>query len=215
MRSSSFRIAAVVVTLLLPLLSADARAQSCLTMAGNLVLNCSFENPMPTGNGVVYPFAPVDHWLSTGNESTGIFERWTFYDGFAARDGGSHLELNVNSPTSIYQSLATVAGQQYTVGFSAANRPGSGFSLINVYMNNVLFFSTGQIVAPYQWQDFSTSFVASGATTVRFEGAGNGGSYGDFIDNVSVASVVPEPATLAMLGVGFVGLVVVGRHRRR
>ncbi len=115
-----------------------------------------------------------------------------------AKGNAAVISSLTSTATSIYQRLATVAGQQYTVGFSAANRSRSGFGLINVYMNNVLFFSTGQIVAPYQWQDYSTSFVASGATTVRFAGAGNGRSYRDSIDNVSVASEMPEPSTLAV-----------------
>ena len=212
-----FRIALLASAVVMAASPDLAAAQSCRTIAGNLIQNCSFENPQPTGNGVVYPFAPVDSWMSTGNGSSGTFERWTFFDGFQARDGNSHLELAVNSSTSIYQTLNTVAGRTYNLGFSAANRPGAGYSMINVYLNGSFFMSTGQISQTYQWFDFNNSFVAnSPTTTVLFESAGNGGSYGDHIDNVSVESAtVPEPATYALVAAGLGAIAVVARKRRK
>ena len=209
-----FVVAATGALLTLP---AIASAQSCQTMTGNLVQNCSFEQGLPVINGADYPFASVSGWISTGNATTGTFERWTNgFDGFFAKDGNSHLELQVNSSTSIEQYLATSAGLSYILSFWAADRPGNGYSQIDVYVNNVFLTSTGQIYTPYQWQQTTAMFTATGASTlVEFRSMGNQVSYGDFIDNVSVQSTVPEPSTFAMLGVGLLGAGLVVRRRRR
>jgi len=199
-------------------------AQSCQTMAGNLVRNCSFELGL-VRNGADYPNAVVTGWTPLGNVSSGTFERWTnAFNGFAAQDGNSHLELQVNSPPAIEQILGTTAGNSYTLNFWAAHRPrdNRGFSQIDVYINSVFFASSGRITTPYQWNNVSQTFAASGAsTTIEFRSMGNQNSYGDFLDNVSVVTderimnnTVPEPSSFALLGTG-VALVGFMAHRRR
>ena len=216
------RIAATAAVAVLCVAPATSQAQSCQTLAGNLILNCSFElgvvNP-----GADYPNAIVSSWNTTFAPQGGTFERWTnSFDGFAARDGNSHLELQVNGPTNIAQSFLTTAGQSYSVGFASAHRPRdlNGFSQIDVYLNNSLLISTGQITSVYQWQDFSTSFIGSGNETLEFRAMGNQLSYGDFLDNVSVVSnasttaVVPEPSTFALMGAGFAMVGFIARRKR-
>lgn len=201
-----------------------ASAQPCALMAGNLVQNCSFELGI-VKNGADYPNAVVTGWTSLGNSSSGTFERWTnSFNGFAAQDGNSHLELQVNSPTAIEQVLGTTAGNSYTLNFWAAHRPrdNNGFSQIDVYINSVFFTSSGQISTPYQWNNFSQNFVASGAnTTIEFRSMGNQNSYGDFLDNVSVVTdesitnnTVPEPSSFALLGAGVAFIGFMARRRR-
>lgn len=189
-----------------------ASAQSnpaCGTVAGNLVQNCSFEAPT-LGPGAHYPSAPTPDWTS----SDGTFERWVgSYAGFAARDGISHVELNVNVPTTLSQYLATAAGQRYDLFFSAAHRSGgpATHSQIDVYVNGAFLMSTGRITTAFQWQDFTNSFVAaSNNTLIEFRGRGTG-SYGNHLDNVSVAAV-PEPTTATLLLIG--GALVAGVRRR-
>ena len=192
-----------------------ASAQSCRNMAGNIVLNCSFELGI-VKNGADYPNATVSNWTSLGNASSGTFERWTnSFNGFASKDGSSHLELQVNSPTAIQQILGTTSGTQYTLSFWAANRPRgvNGYSQIDVYLNNVLLTSTGRIAPTYQWFNFTQTFVATGpSSTIKFSSMGNQNSHGDFLDNVSVVgtSTVPEPSSFVLtgLGAGLVGFMV-------
>lgn len=99
-------------------------------------------------------------------------------------------------------------------------RDWNGFSQIDVYLNNSLLISTGQITTAYQWQDFTKSFVGSGNETLEFRAMGNQMSYGDFLDNVSVVSdvsttaVVPEPSTFALMGAGFAMVGFLARRKR-
>ena len=212
--------AAVVALFAAPTASS---AQSCRSMAGNLILNCSFETGI-VRDGADYPNAIVTNWIPLSGPQGGTFERWTnSVEGFAAQDGNSHVELQVNGRTAIEQLFTTNVGQTYDLGFWAAHRPRDrdGYSQIDVYLNNSLLISTGQISAAYQWQGFNTSFIGTGSETLEFRSMGNQLSYGDFLDNVSVVgdgpivtAVVPEPSTLAMIGAGFAMVGFVARRKR-
>ena len=217
------RIAATAALSVLFAAPATATAQSCQTMVGNLIQNCSFEQGI-VNNGADYPNAVVSDWTPLGGPQGGTFERWTNgFEGFYAKDGNSHIELQVNGPTVIQQVFGTIVGETYDLGFWAAHRPRDegGFSQIDVYLNNNLLTSTGQIFNAYQWQGFNASFTGTGAETIEFRSMGNQLSYGDFLDNVSVVggeqtgtSVVPEPSTFALMAAGF-GFVGFASRRKR
>lgn len=197
----------------------ELSAQACGSVAGNVVLNCSFENPVHP-NGAVWPNAVVNNWTS----SDGLYEVWTNgFSGFGAKDGISHVELNVNSPTTLWQYLSTSASTNYQLSFSAAHRVyGNAFSQIDVYVDNAFLFSTGAMTNGFAWNDFTTNFVATSASTkLEFRGMGNGGSYGNHLDNVSAVamagavSTVPEPSTYALMASGLVALLYASRRRKR
>ena len=67
------------------------------------------------------------------------------------------------------------------------------------------------------WTSHSLDFVAAGTSTLlSFGPTGNAaGFYGPALDNVSVAAAVPEPATWAMMLIGFGGLGMLSMRRRR
>jgi hypothetical protein len=184
---------------------------ACRSVAGNLVQNCSFEVPtIPPG--ATWPNAPMEAWTS----SDGLYERWVSgFSGFHSRDGISHAELNVNAPTTLSQYLATSVGQRYQLFFSASHRSGGSahFSQIDVFVDGVFVTSTGQLTNSLQWFDFTDSFVATSAhSRIEFRGQGSG-SYGNHLDNVTVAATVPEPSAAALLLIG--GVLVAGARRRR
>ena len=163
----------------------------------NLVVNGSFELPA-LGNGAVWPNAPVEGWTS----SNGTYERWTGgYLGFPARDGISHVELEVNGPTTLWQVIPTSPGFNYKLSFSAAHRSPvtTKFSQIDVYVDDVFVFSTGPISEVYKWFDYTSQFTASSsASKLEFRSAGSPdlGGFGNQLDNVvvTISAVFPTPS---------------------
>jgi hypothetical protein len=205
-------------------LASTAKAQSCTTMVGNLVANCSFENPGPSA-GPNYRFLnSLPGWSTTSGRR---FERWSNgFNGFTSRDGVAHLELDSDlGNTSIWQYLATTVGQSYHVTFSAGHRSLNGqFSQLEVLVgghnpSNSIFMTpqlTDNSHGQYSWVTYQTTFVASSTnTTLIFRGIGPENTYGDHIDNISVVTTVPEPASFALMAAGLLGLGVASRRRRR
>ncbi|WP_373060690.1 DUF642 domain-containing protein [Gemmatimonas sp.] len=198
-------------------------AQSCQTMAGNLVANCSFENgPPPSGPN--YQFvATLPDWSVSG----GQFERWSNgFNGFTSKDGVTHLELDSDvGNTSIWQYLNTTVGVRYQVSFWAGHRSLNGqFSQLEVLVgghnpsNSV--FSTPRLTddnpGQYEWRNYTTNFTATQSSTkIVFRGIGPNNTYGDHIDNISVVSTVPEPSTYALMAAGLLGLFGAARRRKK
>ena len=96
-----------------------AEAQSC-SVGGNLVANCSFENPTPNPGANYQWTNTLDSW----NVSGGQFERWSNgFNGFVSKDGVSHLELDSDvGNTTIWQAITTQVGYRYAVDFWTAPR---------------------------------------------------------------------------------------------
>ena len=209
-------IAAVASTVIA--LPGAASAQPCSSVVGNLVLNCSFENPT-VRSGAVYPNAPLDVWTAT---PVGVVERWTSnFQSFSAKDGISHVELKVNRGTTLSQFLNVVSGTEYTLSFSAAHRVrNNNFSRIEAFFGGVSVFDTGNMTRGFVWNDFETTFVAqANGGLLEFRSRGSDATYGDHLDNVSVYATpqpaqVPEPSSLALLALGAVTVAGAARARR-
>ena len=190
----------------------------------NLISNGSFEvGPNP---GAVLPIVPgstdINDWTVTRGGVDYIGTYWV-----APPGSNRSLDLdntpvgNLNGFGGIEQTFATTAGVKYLVTFAMAGNPYRGFEdPVIKHMrveaagdSNDFSFDT----APYSlnnmgWVNHSWQFTANDtSTTIEFYSLhysypGYSGYCGPALDNVSV-SIVPEPATIALLGFGALSLL--------
>lgn len=197
----------------------------------NLMVNGSFESPSVPG-GSFSIFTPttvpgIDGWTvvtpSGGNVivvdsglTSGSFS-------FPAQDGNQSLDLTgdpANLSAGIFQMVTTTIGTRYDLSYYVGNVAGSvlgTISTVDVSVDDVLLTSSTNSTASIaaNWQLFTHSFIAStGSTKIAF---GNGDGLDDNyngLDNVVLVAAVPEPDTLAIFGLGLVGLATMRRRRK-
>ena len=182
------------------ILAGFALAFATPAAAQELVTNGGFENGDFSG------------FTQTGNPgSTGVFSSPFVASGaFAAYFGP------VGSTGGITQTLSTNAGQSYLISFDLRNFDGQTPNFYNVLFGGVSLFSATDSAA-FNYTNFSTTATAVGASTELAFNFRHDPNYFLF-DNVSVTAVtgaVPEPATWAMMLMGFGAMGVLLRRRRR
>ena len=149
-----------------------------------LVVNGGFETGDLTG------------WTNTGN-FTGVDT--------SANTGTYAAYLGTTSGLGhLFQTISTIAGTLYDFSFAYASDGGTPNAFTASFDGNTLFSTTNDPVHGYQNYNFAV--VASTNSTVIDFGERNDPSY-LHLDDVSVnASAVPEPETLALLGLGLLGV---------
>ena len=165
------------------------------------------------------------------NGGTGVinyasFAKWTVSDGTVDLIGNGYFDFlpgnglyvdmdgtsnNAGKLTSIAINLA--AGT-YTLQFDLAGNRRNGATesvTIQVNMGSLLneVISLPQN-APFTTYQYTFSVAAPTVVNLSFEGAG-GDNIGMLLDNVSVS--IPEPGTLALLGLSLVGMGLARRRR--
>jgi hypothetical protein len=143
--------------------------------------------------------------------------------------GAYSLDINGWDAGTISQTFNTVAGQSYDVTFAytrnAAGGPNlmsadvgvfNGASLINgVTVSTLNNPSVYGVEHGLIWHDDGFTFTATGSTSTLRLAADIPGNAGVFFDTVSVTGPgVPEPASWALMILGFGGLGVMLRRRR-
>jgi hypothetical protein len=205
-------------------------------MAANLIVNGGFEtNPVKSGGYVHFAGGSSfdgGHWFVTGTDILQVDRGYGYGDPrmtFFARSGLDSLDLtgtgNQNVFSGVYQDVATVAGKAYHLTFWTGRATGVG-STANDYLTAATthlsidgtpvasFVNAEKVIGGLAWVAYSYDFVATGATT-RIAFINNGGNDYLGLDDVSLASVVPEPATWAMMMVGLALTGGVGVRMRR
>lgn len=204
------------------------------TSAAELVSNGSFEQigvgAVPEGWGGLTYYPDGTHpgnvalpgWtVQSGSvDLTNTFTTWG-----PAHTGTYSMDINGWDAGTILQSLNTVAGASYTVSFAysrnAAGAPSTvtadvtaGGQVVHVSAadDHNLFGYGGHML----WQTGAFTFTGSGHDTISLA-ATIPGNAGVFFDDISVQGPlagVPEPASWAMMLVGFGGLGAMLRRRR-
>lgn len=141
----------------------------------------------------------------------------------AAFEGKNYVELDTTGNSSLSQSFATIANQNYTLSFAYSPRAGisaasNGIEVL--FNNNSLGIFTGN-GAGQSGNVFSTKTLnllgIGGTSTLLFRAIGTSDSLGGSLDAISVTttSPVPEPETYAMMlaGLGLLGFIA--RRRKK
>lgn len=178
--------------------------------------------------GVALAFATpaaAQELVTNGGFETGDFAGWTQSGNteFTGVQGGG-VEASgsfgaffgpIGSIGTITQTLATNVGQSYLISFDLLNQGGNP-NFYNVTFGGLSLFSATDS-AEFGYTNFSTTATAASASTnLAFNFQHNPRFW--FLDNVSVTAVngaVPEPATWAMMLIGFFGLGAALRRRRQ
>jgi choice-of-anchor C domain-containing protein len=164
----------------------------------------------------------VGAWTVTGDAYSGSGIDLSQTDWQAPPAGGGSVDLDGFSPGGITQSFATVAGQTYAVSFYLAGNPDG---------NNVaikpMAASAGDATQDFSFDTTSTSDSAMGyvlesfqfdatasTTTLSFTSLDSDGiTNGAVVADIDVEA--PEPASLALLTVGGLGIGVLRRRRAK
>ena len=181
--------------------------------AAELIVNGGFENPTITDPccSTVPPEALPGWTIDTGNVNV-VNGTFGSSAGNLAKEGNQYLDLvGQGGIGSLSQSFATVAGQMYTLNFAFSHNlfggtPSASASFLVGGLSGTVAHSTGS-TSNLDWQSFVGNFTATGPTsTLKFTNLTGGSNEGIFLDAVSVQSAVPEPATWAMMLMGFAGI---------
>ena len=166
--------------------------------AQNLLINGSFEEPAFGADSVNNP-TTMPGWTST----PAPFEVWNQFQGPGA-DGNQYLELDVSTCTTISQTIATSATQNYLVSLAFGARDGVTDNRIEVLWNGALIGTasadgssqSGNIV----WTRYGfRALGAAGSSTLAIRNVDTCDGLGSMLDDVSVVEVAP-PVSVPTFG---------------
>jgi choice-of-anchor C domain-containing protein len=205
-----FGVAAIAVSL-----AAFAAPASAVT-----ITNGSFESGV--NPGVFTTLSAGDTTSITGwkVEPNGVDYVGSYWQ---AEDGNRSIDLSGNDKGGISQMLSGLTvGAIYDVTFWLAGNPDGGGSIKTAVVSDngtqasVFNFSqVGNTRVNMGWlqQDFRFTAASSTANLVFSSTLNN--PYGPALDNVSISGGVPEPATWALMIIGFGGIGAALRRRRQ
>ena len=206
----------ILVTAAVALLAATGTARA----DSNLLLNGSFDQPGPNfvaGSYCYLGYAPLEcgslpGWsgvLPVIASSSGPWGNPSSLTGWDSAQGA--VLVGLQNASYAAQNVGLSAGN-YTLSWSDAGRAGYDPTAYKVSFGGqeVGSFST---IGGQGWATHSLAFTATGAGNLRFQGQAISADGTAFIDDVRLTAAVPEPASLALMLAGLVGICWVTRRK--
>lgn len=200
-------------------LTAIAFASAATFANANLLTNGDFEANVGLSGTSWGVYQSIDGWNKFDGPGIEI-QRNTVV---AAQSGNQYVELDSHYNSSMYQIVSGLnVGGAYELNFWYHARTNNGYNDngIAVYWGEYLPGDVAlsidhlkQVNTP-GWIEQTVKLIASAETMyLMFAATGYSNSLGGFVDNVSLTAV-PEPGTLALFGLGLMGLVLARRQQK-
>jgi hypothetical protein len=196
--------------LIIALAAAPLLASAAPSLGPNLIKNGSFE-ATTVADGKWSTFSTINGWtvgtnkIELRNNAVGV-----------ASDGKVFAELDVYVNSNISQVIATDIGQWYQLSFDYANRAnatnGLGWSFSHAANATIV---EAPSLSKAGWTTFTTQVQASNSQMIlSFAALGKSDGVGSSLDNVQL-NAVPEPTSLALMGLGLAALGLVSRRKKQ
>jgi hypothetical protein len=202
-------LAKVVLAAILACASLPAKA--------NLIVNGNFADPDVQGGYDNFANGQVPGWTNTFNaDGIEIDESSIAVLGGPAYPGTTQsAELNGNTFDWISQTIPGLSvGAHYTLSWAYGDRPGYRAQLMQVYFGSQLVASdlSSGAHAALTWTLNSFDVVALNTSeTLTFKAINIGGKAQGGNEITAVSLVLPEPASIALLGLGLIGFALCRR----
>ena len=121
----------------------------------------------------------------------------------AANGGRVFVELDTSGNSAMSRTFTSSGTVELSFLYSPRPNVSAASNGIEVLLNGVLLNGvTGDGGANTDWQTVTYRFNGAGTNTLTFRAAGISDSLGGYVDNIGL-SAVPEPATWALMILGF------------